>query len=195
MGVGENRRRCGRSTNDGGYRVGLKTNRRVDRISKLEGFDAGMTSAWNKKKEALDATIKLIDRLPVKYIVLSYNDEGLIEQEALFNALKAYKNVDIQTIDYKRNIMSSIGNATKYQDKFDTANKEFVIVIEKWPDIVKSNMKQLTPTKINKEKTMSKKSSTKQTVRRSSKTGQFVTKKFAETHKSTTETQHIKKQG
>lgn len=110
--------------------VSLKTNRRIDRVAKSEEYDPKMSSAWNKKKEALEATKTLIKRLPVKYILLSYNNEGLIDEKSLFDMLGDYKTT-VQEIDYKRNIMSQIGNAQLYKTEFKTANKEYLITIEK----------------------------------------------------------------
>jgi adenine-specific DNA-methyltransferase len=111
--------------------VSLKTNRRIDRVSGSENFDIEMSSLWNKKAEALSATKTLMERLPVKYIILSYNNEGIIKQEDLFSMLKEFRNIEVEEIDYKRNIMSSIGNATIYKEEFRTKNKEFIIIVEK----------------------------------------------------------------
>jgi adenine-specific DNA-methyltransferase len=110
--------------------VGLKTNRRMDRVARTNEFDAEMISDWNKKDKALEATEALIERLPVKYVMLSYNNEGIIDENDLFKMLGKEKT-NIIEIDYKRNIMSQIGNATLYKKEFKTANKEYIITIEK----------------------------------------------------------------
>jgi adenine-specific DNA-methyltransferase len=90
--------------------VGLKTNRRADRISGL-GFDDKMHSPWNSKKEALQAFLELIERLPAKAVVISYSDESLVPLDKLESALKELYTVHKKVIPYKRNIMSQIGNA------------------------------------------------------------------------------------
>ena len=90
--------------------VGLKTNRRADRISG-EGFDDKMHSPWNSKKEALAAFLELVERLPAKAVVISYSDESLVPLPALEAALRARYTVHKKVIPYKRNIMSQIGNA------------------------------------------------------------------------------------
>ena len=90
--------------------VGLKTNRRADRISG-DGFDDKMHSPWNSKKEALPAFLELIERLPAKAVVISYSDESLVPLEKLETALKELYTVHKKVIPYKRNIMSQIGNA------------------------------------------------------------------------------------
>lgn len=106
----------------------LKTNRRKDRTK--NSFDENMFSEWNRKNMALKAMETLIEKLPVDYVVLSYNNEGIIEEAELFSFLKKY-SFDLKEIKYRRNIMSSIGNATKYKKKFITKNKEYIIVIKK----------------------------------------------------------------
>lgn len=110
--------------------VGLKTNRRMDRVAKTDGFDDEMVSAWNKKDEALEAMEELIERLPVKYVMISYNNEGLIDEGSLFDMLDDYEIV-VKEVDYKRNIMSQIGNATVNRTEFRTRNIEYIITVEK----------------------------------------------------------------
>ena len=90
---------------------------------------ADYLSPWYKKKEALNATEKLIDRLPVKYVVLSYSDEGLIKLDELKEVLEKYNSYDIVSLDYKRHVMSKIGAGAKEAAK--QKNKEYVITIKK----------------------------------------------------------------
>lgn len=90
--------------------VGLKTNRRADRISG-EGFDTAMTSPWNSKKGALPAFLELVARLPARFVVVSYSDESIVPLATLESALKELYTVHKKVIPYKRNIMSQIGNA------------------------------------------------------------------------------------
>ena len=113
--------------------VGLKTNRRMDRVSGSETFDPSMTSLWNSKKTALRAFDQLIQRLPVKYVLISYNNESIVSIEDLQKLLKKYPKVIIEEIDYKRNIMCQIGNAAKESaDKeFKTTNKEYIFLVQK----------------------------------------------------------------
>jgi adenine-specific DNA-methyltransferase len=94
--------------------VGLKTNRRIDRVSGAAEFDPSMQSPWNSKKGALPAFLALVARLPVKFVCISYNDESLVPLETLEGALKeAYGATAVKKhlIPYKRNIMCQIGNA------------------------------------------------------------------------------------
>ena len=114
--------------------VGLKTNRRVDRISGHESYDSTMLSGWNSKKSALNSFEKLIQRLPVKHVLVSYNNESLVPIESLVKIFKKYPSCIIQEIDYKRNIMCQIGNAAKEKTDetiFKTENKEFLFHITK----------------------------------------------------------------
>jgi adenine-specific DNA-methyltransferase len=114
--------------------VGLKTNRRLDRVSGSDSFDTTMASAWNSKKEALHAFLQLVKRLPVQYIVISYNDESIVPLEKLEVALKeldCVKEMSIKYIPYKRNIMCQIGNAAEKGEDAKKENKEVLIWLEK----------------------------------------------------------------
>jgi adenine-specific DNA-methyltransferase len=111
--------------------VGLKTNRRIDRVSSADEFDESMQSAWNSKRTALDAFMKLVDRLPVKFVVISYNDESLVPLETLEAALKEKWAVRIKKIPYKRNIMAQIGNAAGNGEVPVTENHEALLWVVK----------------------------------------------------------------
>jgi adenine-specific DNA-methyltransferase len=114
--------------------VGLKTNRRADRISGSSSYDDSMSSLWNTKRSALSAFETLIDRLPTKYVLVSYNNESLVEIEKLEKIFSKYPLVVITKIDYKRNVMCQIGNAAKdtEEDKeFKKENIEYLYLIQK----------------------------------------------------------------
>lgn len=114
--------------------VGLNTNRRVDRISGHDSYDSEMSSDWNSKKACLSAFEKLIARLPVKWVLISYSNESLIPKENLLEILKKYKKVIVTEIDYRRNIMCQIGNAAKDKPEDTTykkKNKEFLFLVQK----------------------------------------------------------------
>jgi adenine-specific DNA-methyltransferase len=111
--------------------VGLKTNRRIDRISNSVEEDESMKSAWNSKRTALEAFLMLVSRLPVQYVVISYNDESLVPLNNLIDALKgAYPRVIVQKIPYRRNIMAQIGNAAGAEEH-KTENNEVLLWIAK----------------------------------------------------------------
>jgi adenine-specific DNA-methyltransferase len=111
--------------------VGLKTNRRIDRVSSSDEFDESMKSAWNSKSTALEGFTRLIDRLPARFVVISYNDESLIPLELLETTLKAKYSVKVKKIPYKRNIMSQIGNAATNGQTPVTENHEALIWVVK----------------------------------------------------------------
>lgn len=119
--------------------VGLKTNRRIDRVSGAAEFDSTMQSPWNSKGRALGAFMQLVERLPVKYVVISYNDESLVPLEKLVDALKGVYGtaaVTIKKIPYKRNIMCQIGNAAAEGGKAadggaKTENNEVLMLVAK----------------------------------------------------------------
>lgn len=113
--------------------VGLKTNRRIDRISGHSEYDTSMSSEWNSKKSCLAAFDKLITGLPVRWILISYNNESLIDAESLMGLLRAknFNSISVSEVDYKRNIMCKIGNAVGKEGGFHTKNKEYLFLIEK----------------------------------------------------------------
>ena len=112
--------------------VGLKTNRRLDRVSGSEAFDPSMKSLWNSKRTALKALLDLCDRLPVKHLLISYNDESLIPHEELTKALKdKFGTVRVTRIGYQRNIMAQIGNAELSDTAAKTKNTELLLWVSK----------------------------------------------------------------
>ena len=104
----------------------------MDRVTKHDAYDPAMESPWNRRSTATEAFGKLIARLPVRHVLVSYSDESLVDREELLEICKAYGQVDVNEIDYKRNIMSQIGNAAKHSepDK-NQRNKELLIHIAK----------------------------------------------------------------
>ena len=111
--------------------VGLKTNRRIDRVSSAAEYDQSMSSGWNSKRTALVSFLNLIDRLPVRFVVISYNDESLVPLDPLITVLKErYGPIVVKKIPYKRNIMAQIGNAAA-ADEHKTTNNEVLIWIAK----------------------------------------------------------------
>ena len=112
--------------------VGLKTNRRIDRVKSSEKRDMDMASPWYSSKGALKATKELVDRLPVKYCVFSYSDEGLISYDEMIGLCEQYKSYKVHSKIHDRHVMSRIGAGGKKAEKANKKkNVEFVIVIEK----------------------------------------------------------------
>ena len=114
--------------------VSLRTNRRIDRVAGSELFDTEMVSPWNSRKTALNAFVQLCKLLPVVHIVISYNDESIIPMKTLMETLEkefGSSAVSKEDRNYKRNIMSQIGNATLYKEEFKTENVESLIWIRK----------------------------------------------------------------
>ena len=111
--------------------VGLKTNRRIDRVSGSDEQDESMLSAWNSKRTALEAFLMLVSRLPVQYVVISYNDESLVPLDNLVDALKGtYPTVIVKKIPYRRNIMAQIGNAAAAEEHKTTNNEVLIWIVK-----------------------------------------------------------------
>jgi len=113
--------------------VSLKTNRRVDRVkSSKDTYDTGMKSPWYSKKSALDATQKLVDHLPVRHVIFSYSDEGLIGYDDMKELCSRYKTHQFFEKVHNRHVMSRIGAGGKDDENADKKkNTEYVILIEK----------------------------------------------------------------
>ena len=113
--------------------VSLKTNRRLDRIKKRkETHDKEMLSPWYSKRTAYNATLQLVDRLPVRYVVFSYSDEGLITFDQMREMGAKYKSFTIYEKEHPRHLMRSMGAGGKdAKNAKKKKNTEYVIVIEK----------------------------------------------------------------
>jgi adenine-specific DNA-methyltransferase len=113
--------------------VTLKTNRRIDRSkSNKEKRDKNMMSPWYSKKTAFEATKRLVARLPVRYVVFSYSDEGLITLQQMKEMGSEYKSFNIYAKEHQRHVMSRIGAGGDKAEKAKIRkNVEYVIVIEK----------------------------------------------------------------
>lgn len=109
--------------------TGLKAKRRIDRVAKAAEYDASMESPWNYADSALNATETLLKRVDAKYHLLSYSNESLIKQDDLMKMCQTIGETSILEIDYKRNIMSQIGNAKNAAK--NQKNKELLILIKK----------------------------------------------------------------
>lgn len=107
--------------------VGLKTNRRIDRITSADEYDDSMSSPWNSKSKALEAFEQLIKRLPVRYVLISYNNESLVPIEELIALCKTIGPIHVEEIDFRRHIMSQLGNGEAGAKR----NIEYLILIQK----------------------------------------------------------------
>jgi len=80
-----------------------------------------------RDKIALNALIKTINNINAKYILLSYNNNGIIKLNELLENLK-FEN-KILSIDYKKNIMASMKWTNQWVNEND--NKEYLILFKK----------------------------------------------------------------
>jgi adenine-specific DNA-methyltransferase len=86
-----------------------------------------MASPWNSRTKALAAFELLIKRLPVTYVLISYNNESLVPIDELIALCRRLGQTHYETIDYKRNIMSQIGNGEVGAER----NLEYLILLKK----------------------------------------------------------------
>lgn len=71
---------------------------------------------------------KLIQKTTSQYILLSYNNNGGINTDIFFDWLHTNYKVKIQTIDYRKNVMSTMRWTNNWSN--DKVNKEYLILIE-----------------------------------------------------------------
>ena len=91
-----------------------------------------MLSPWYSKRTAYNATLQLVDRLPVRYVVFSYSDEGLITFDQMREMGAKYKSFTIYEKEHPRHLMRSMGAGGKdAKNAKKKKNTEYVIVIEK----------------------------------------------------------------
>lgn len=112
--------------------VGLKTNRRIDRIARGECHDKSMTSEWNVKKKVVDAFCRLVERLPVRRVVISYSNEALVSVDEVCKTVQelgCVASCDVYAVDHTRNIMANIGNGADPENHRNVV--EYLLVFHK----------------------------------------------------------------
>ena len=107
--------------------VGLKTNRRIDRVTSADEYDDTMSSPWNSKISAPKAFETLVANLPVKYVLISYSSDSLVPIDDLIEICKGFGKTIVKQINYKRHIMSQIVG----EDAGEKNNKEYLILVKK----------------------------------------------------------------
>jgi adenine-specific DNA-methyltransferase len=108
--------------------VGLKTHRRVDRITSSDTYDDSMASPWNSKGKALKAFETLIAKLPAKYVLISYSNESIVPIMDLVHLCRKFGPIHVEEINYKRHLMSQL-ISKETVDMNET--KEYLILIKK----------------------------------------------------------------
>lgn len=108
--------------------VGLKTHRRIDRVTSSDEYDESMSSPWNSKMKALKAFEKLLARLPARYILTSYSNESIVPINDLIQLCRKFGPIHVEEINYKRHIMSQLISAEEV-DMNET--KEYLILLKK----------------------------------------------------------------
>ena len=79
-------------------------------------------SSFSTKRDAADALNKVVEKAKAKYILLSYNNEGIIPHDEIVKILSNRGRVEIKTFDHKR--YRSIG-----QDGSQNRTTEYLFVL------------------------------------------------------------------
>jgi adenine-specific DNA-methyltransferase len=110
----------------------LKTNRRADRVAAHDGRDLTMVSPWNARRGALDAFVRLVRRLPTRWVVISYSSDAIVPIKSLtaeIEKLDVCGSCRVHGIDHARNVMANIGNGADADNRSRVT--EYIIVVEK----------------------------------------------------------------
>lgn len=76
-------------------------NKISDNLSKVSGIpDNWNKSSYNKRTDALKSFDDLISNLDSKYMIISYNNEGIISYDDMCSMLSKYGTVEINNIEY-----------------------------------------------------------------------------------------------
>jgi adenine-specific DNA-methyltransferase len=95
-------------------------------VSKVAGIPTDwQKSAYNKNKSAVESLNDLIENTKSKFILLSYNDEGVIPTEEVRAILQKYGNVTLKEKDY--NTYRGSRNLKGRENKV----KELLYILEK----------------------------------------------------------------
>lgn len=101
-------------------------------------------SAFNRKREALEAMKKCVEKLNAKLILVSFSDEGYISKNDMQDLLKTRGEVTTLTRDYKRYVGAQIGQHNLKGERVGKVshlhNREFLFVV-KTPELAERNEK------------------------------------------------------
>jgi len=109
------------------------TNRRVDSSDKIS-YSPFEDFRKNKagKFIAMEAIEKLIQETQSKFILFSYSSGGRVPFNDLVNAFsKKSKIIEIQEINYKKNVMSSMRWTNEWVKEKEEPHKEYLFLLEK----------------------------------------------------------------
>jgi len=80
----------------------------------------------------VEAIEKLIKETPTKYIILSYSSGGRATASELNDVINTYgKLIEVEEIDYKKNVMSTMKWTNDWIKDIEEKNKEFLFLMEK----------------------------------------------------------------
>jgi adenine-specific DNA-methyltransferase len=112
-----------------------KAKRRRDTSDTIAGsvFEE-FRKSHNGRFIAIEAIEKLIKETTANYIILSYSSGGRATASELHEALNAYGRVlDIEKIDYKKNVMAAMKWTNDWIKDIEEKNYEYLFMMEKAP--------------------------------------------------------------
>ena len=122
----------------------LKARRRIDRVKRnnKEKYDTTYKDIpWYDIKNqdnieqngAYQSFEKMVNKLDVKYVMISYSNESTVSKDQMLSLLEKYGEVSIMEIDHKRNIMGAIGfsKAGERIKKHNPNVTEYIFLLKK----------------------------------------------------------------
>ncbi len=90
-------------------------------------------SAFNRKREALDAMRQVVERLDVRHMIVSFNDEGFISKSEMIELLSSRGDVGVVERAHPRYVGARIGIHNPQGEKVGEVgrlrNREFIFVV------------------------------------------------------------------
>lgn len=124
--------------------TGGKARRRIDRVKRgnKENYnETFLDIPWYdiknqdniEQNKAHQAFKTMVEKLDVKYVMISYSNESIVSKTQMINLLNQYGEVELFEIDHKRMVMGSIGHSSKGNliEKNNPNVTEYIFLLKK----------------------------------------------------------------
>ena len=104
----------------------ILANQRPQSISRVSGIPVGWRhSPYNQRTQAQQELFSLVEQLDARFVLISYNSEGFVKQDAFLEHLSKLGNLQILTTDY------NTFRASRNLNQRDIHVKEYLFLLEK----------------------------------------------------------------
>ena len=106
-------------------------------------------SPYNSKVRIQAALVDLIARLKARFLVVSFNNEGFLERDALESTLATYGDVEVFEADFPRYVGARIGihnpRGQRVGQVSHLRNTEYLFVVSREPGVLPAVRKAMAP--------------------------------------------------